>query len=159
MIIYNKTLLFLQQLFREMDILDSQLWMIIVGFIIAFILAFGIGANDVANSFGTSVGSKVNILAINVNCYIIFYLTKQFSILFLFSTIIYIPSCGLYHIYWPRKKLLYVIPIVNLSTTLCYYEGKPNVNVSQVLYFQTNRPASLYTLLIIIPYNDNGYRF
>lgn len=38
---------------------ESQIWMIVVGFIVAFILAFGIGANDVANSFGTSVGSKV----------------------------------------------------------------------------------------------------
>lgn len=39
--------------------LDSYLWMVIVGFIIAFILAFSVGANDVANSFGTAVGSGV----------------------------------------------------------------------------------------------------
>lgn len=38
---------------------ESELLLVIVGFMIAFVLAFGIGANDVANSFGTSVGSKV----------------------------------------------------------------------------------------------------
>uniref|UniRef100_A0A336K9H5 Phosphate transporter n=1 Tax=Culicoides sonorensis TaxID=179676 RepID=A0A336K9H5_CULSO len=48
--------------------LDSVLWIVIVGFIIAFILAFGIGANDVANSFGTSVGSGV--LTIRQACWL-----------------------------------------------------------------------------------------
>jgi sodium-dependent phosphate transporter len=43
----------------EVNIPDSWLWIVIVGFIVSFILAFGIGANDVANSFGTSVGAKV----------------------------------------------------------------------------------------------------
>ncbi|VDL61386.1 unnamed protein product [Hymenolepis diminuta] len=38
---------------------ETELLLVLVGFMIAFALAFGIGANDVANSFGTSVGSKV----------------------------------------------------------------------------------------------------
>ncbi len=40
-------------------LVESELLLVVVGFMIAFLLAFGIGANDVANSFGTSVGSKV----------------------------------------------------------------------------------------------------
>lgn len=38
---------------------ETELLLVLVGFLIAFVLAFGLGANDVANSFGTSVGSKV----------------------------------------------------------------------------------------------------
>lgn len=38
---------------------QTELLLVVVGFMIAFALAFGLGANDVANSFGTSVGSKV----------------------------------------------------------------------------------------------------
>ncbi|VUZ56688.1 unnamed protein product [Hymenolepis diminuta] len=38
---------------------ESELLLVVIGFLIAFVSAFGLGANDVANSFGTSVGSKV----------------------------------------------------------------------------------------------------
>ena len=38
---------------------ETELILVVVGFMIAFVLAFGLGANDVANSFGSSVGSKV----------------------------------------------------------------------------------------------------
>nr|CDS25448.1 sodium dependent phosphate transporter [Hymenolepis microstoma] len=38
---------------------ETELLLVVVGFLIAFVSAFGLGANDVANSFGTSVGSKV----------------------------------------------------------------------------------------------------
>ncbi|EUB57989.1 Sodium-dependent phosphate transporter 2 [Echinococcus granulosus] len=40
-------------------LVETELLLVIVGFMVAFMLAFGLGANDVANSFGTSVGSKV----------------------------------------------------------------------------------------------------
>lgn len=40
-------------------LVESELLLVVVGFMVAFMLAFGLGANDVANSFGTSVGSKV----------------------------------------------------------------------------------------------------
>ncbi|XP_062869826.1 sodium-dependent phosphate transporter 1-B [Trichomycterus rosablanca] len=43
---------------------QTNLWLLIVGFIIAFILAFSVGANDVANSFGTAVGSGVVTLKV-----------------------------------------------------------------------------------------------
>lgn len=38
---------------------ESELLLVVIGFMVAFVSAFGLGANDVANSFGTSVGSKV----------------------------------------------------------------------------------------------------